>query len=715
MPATVRQPTEAAVARPTAAASAGTRQGTALLVALLAAALYAAFAAGEADTANDTHLQVALALLGAVVVGVIIAGRGLRYRAPRETYIALGCLAGFALWCGITLAWSVAPSETWLQINRAVAYALVTVLAVCAGASAPRAVERLALGWLAIAMVVCLYAFGGKAAPGLHIDGLFDLDHADQFARLRAPLGYWNALALALVLAVPIALRVAVDRGRRDGLRLASLLAVFLLLATTAMTYSRGGILALGTAMVVVLALGRDRLRTLAALTLAGLAAIPVIAIAFGRDSLTANGAALRERIADGRSITAMAIVMGAMLIAAGWWLLRAERESAWTPQRTRTVSRGLALLGALYLFASVGAAAGQPGGIGEEISRSWHQFTDQRQDRVSDPVRLASTNSGNRWIWWQEAVGAWSDRPLGGWGAGSFPVVHLQYRENTIPVAQPHSVPLQFLSETGLIGLLLVAGAIGLLGTVAVRRIRAAPDGREREFAVVLLAGAAAWAVHGAFDWDWDVTGVTLPALLFLGVLAATPAGAIDDRREPELFHDPEREQRGVVGRVVAVSAATLAACAIAASALLPWVALTKTKDAQADASAEGVSPEVLRAAAAEAEVAAQLDPLSPAPLFASYAIALQRGRTVEAREFLLQAAQRAPNDVDVWTRLATVAFLVADRDGYRQASLRALALDPRNARLRRAASRAVAFVAPPNASATATGTPLPTQQPRS
>ncbi|HEX6389864.1 MAG TPA: O-antigen ligase family protein, partial [Solirubrobacteraceae bacterium] len=563
-----------------------------------------------------------------------------------------------------------------------------------------------------IAVVVCLYAFGGKATPGLHIDGLFDLDHADQIARLRAPIGYWNALALVLVMALPIALRVAIDRDRRPGWRLAALIAAFLLLSTTAMTYSRGGVLALAVAMAVLLALGRDRLRMLTAFALAALAAIPVIAIAFGRESLTDSGAPLRDRIADGRSITAMTIVMGAMLIAAAWWLLRAEREGSWTPQRTRTVSRGLALLAAFYLFASVGAAANQPGGLGEQVSRSWHQFIDQKQDKVADPVRLTSTNSGNRWVWWQEAVGSWSDRPFGGWGAGAFPVVHLQYRENTINVAQVHSAELQWLTETGILGFGLAMTGFGLLGFAGVRRVRAAPPGRERELGVALLAAAAAWAVHASIDWDFEIPGATLPFLLFLGVLAATPAETPVEDKVPELFHDPERERGPTTSRVLGVGVATVAACAIAASSLLPWLAVAKTNDAQDDAGVDAPTPEILRAAAAEADVAAQLDPLSPDPLFASYAIALQRGRVVEAREFLLEAAERAPNDYRVWQRLANVALLVADRDGYRQASLRALSLNPRDPRLRRAASRAVAFVAPPGSSATATGTPLPSRQ---
>ena len=32
--------------------------------------------------------------------------------------------------------------------------------------------------------------------------------------------------------------------------------------------------------------------------------------------------------------------------------------------------------------------------------------------ERQNDPARILQTNSGNRWVWWSEAVGAWADRP---------------------------------------------------------------------------------------------------------------------------------------------------------------------------------------------------------------------------------------------------------------------------------------------------------------
>src|SRR5205085_2606965 len=95
--------------------------------------------------------------------------------------------------------------------NRVLDYLLLALIALAVGSSLPRALERAALGYLGIATVVALYALGGKAAPGVHIGGLVDLNQTAFFSRLRAPLAYWNALALFCVLAVPIAIRLAAE------------------------------------------------------------------------------------------------------------------------------------------------------------------------------------------------------------------------------------------------------------------------------------------------------------------------------------------------------------------------------------------------------------------------------------------------------------------------------------------------------------------------
>lgn len=120
--------------------------GTTLLLALVAASTYAVFAHGGVGLPEAPRLQVAIAV---VSIGAAIAWlftRTLSVRACTEAWIGVGLLFAFAVWCGVTLLWSVAPDDTWAQVNRTISYGLVAVLAIAVGTSAPRAVERVAAG-----------------------------------------------------------------------------------------------------------------------------------------------------------------------------------------------------------------------------------------------------------------------------------------------------------------------------------------------------------------------------------------------------------------------------------------------------------------------------------------------------------------------------------------------------------------------------------------
>ncbi len=701
-------PPAAAAPAPAAASSTGEprRNASALLIALVAACAYAAFAHGAVGLPEETRLEVGLAAVSIWAATLWLGGGGLSIRAGRLGWWGLALLAAFAAWCALTLIWSVAPDRTWQATNRAIAYTLAIALAIAAGASAPRAVERFAVGWLVVATAVATYALGGKLFPGINVSGLFDLNHTADVARLRAPLEYWNALALVCVMAIPVAVRIATDATRSGPWRLAALAALFELMTVLGMTYSRGGILAFATTLIVITALGGRRLQGLAALALAGAAIAPVLTIAFTRTGLKANGVALSQRIVDGRALFAMTVICLILLLVAAWYLLRLESRVHWRPEYSRRIWAGLAAVaacGALVGLILMVSARGGPKGV---VERTVDSFTDTRSDEVFDPVRLVSTNSGNRWVWWKEAAGAWSDRPLRGWGAGSFPVTHRYYRRDQLSVAQPHNVPLQFLAETGLVGFVLAMGAILALLAAALARVWSAPQGRGRDLGVALFAGALAWLVHGIVDWDWDIPGVTVPALIFLGLLVARPGGA-PRRRPAALFHDPESANRGIGGRSLAMGVTALALCAYGASAILPAWSDSKTSAAQEAIGAEP-DPAALERAATQAELAARLDPLTVRPLFVGASIAAGRGRLLDARKLLLDAADRQPGNPEVWLRLATLALQLADRDGMVRASQRLIELDPVSGTARVLAIRAQAFLTPPSASATATGTPL-------
>jgi O-antigen ligase len=680
--------------------------GTALVVALVAACTYAVFAHGAAGLPVEPRLQIGVAF---VAIGAAVGwlfSRTLSVRAPLEAWIGVGLLAGFAVWCAVTLLWSVAPDNTWAALNRGVAYTLVVVLAIAAGSSATRAIERVAYGWLLVAVACVLYALAGKVMPAVHVLGV-DFNHTSVASRLRDPLQYWNALALVAVLAAPIALRLTTDVARRPAVRFAALAALFGLLCCLGMTYSRGGLLALVAAIAVMTLLGGQRLRGLAVLGTTIVMLIPPLALAFSRPALKGIHVPLHERTADG---IVLGMVLAGSLIAlmiAGWGLLRLEQRTRWSDESTRLVWRGLgAISGVLALIVVFGIATSK-GGPGRFFDDAWHEFTKTSQDKDSDPARIVSSNSGNRWVWWQEAAGAWSDRPLQGWGAGSFPVTHLMYRKVELDVQQPHSVPLQFLAETGVVGAALGMGALGFLLFAALARVRSLRPGRERDLAVALFAAAVAWLVHGFVDFDWDIPGVTVPALLFVGVLVAIPARR-DARGAPgALGVSAADPSGGAVGRrAAALALACVVLGVVMVSALLPEWADSKASSALA-ISTTAREPE-LRDAAAKAEASVRLDPTAIRSLLAAADLAQNRGRLLDARRYLLKAVDRQPYSVTAWRRLMNLALDTADRRGARAAARRLLELDPIGKGTLALVGRLVLFSVPASGSATATGTPL-------
>ncbi len=352
------------------------------------------------------------------------------------------------------------------------------------------------------------------------------------------------------------------------------------------------------------------------------------------------------------------------------------------------------ALLVAVVLVGSV--ASGQ---VGDAIAT----FKDPKEaTRVTDPTRLLSSTSGNRWAWWNEAAGAWSAKPVAGWGAGSFGVTHLLYRDQLLTVRQPHSVPLQWLAETGIVGLLLGGGALLVLLAAGLARVRSlewavggAPP--ERGASAALLAIAVAWVVHGLYDWDWDIPAVTLPTMLCLGLLMARP------RPGPSLPVGPRGP--ALVGALVAFVLLCL-------SFALPAYAQTRVNTALRTAAREGgPTTEQLGDAAKAAALAVTLNPLSDDGLYAGAIVAERAGDLELARTLLLRAIDRQPYSVQAWIELARLDFIRQDRAGLRRESLRALRLDPINPITIDLARRAQQAAVLPYESASATGTPLETE----
>ena len=103
-------------------------------------------------------------------------------------------------------------------------------MAIVAASNTRAAPRGVALGLAGAALLVALYALGGKIVPGLHI-GAFDLNPGDEFSRVREPIGYWNAVGILCVMAAPVCIwlaaspdagAAAADRGAAGADRVSS-------------------------------------------------------------------------------------------------------------------------------------------------------------------------------------------------------------------------------------------------------------------------------------------------------------------------------------------------------------------------------------------------------------------------------------------------------------------------------------------------------------
>jgi tetratricopeptide (TPR) repeat protein len=224
--------------------------------------------------------------------------------------------------------------------------------------------------------------------------------------------------------------------------------------------------------------------------------------------------------------------------------------------------------------------------------------------------------------------------------------------RTNNIVVTEPHNLPLQFLTETGLVGFFFALMAVGAAAVGVVRRLA----GRDPA-AVALAVLAAAYVVHSLVDFDWDFVAVTAPFVLTVGALLGGPAVV---REEPRLAWSP-------------LPAAT--AIAIALSLLTPWFAERAT-DAARTAIVEGRPVHAYR----EAGNARSLNPLALDPLFVQAAALEQLGDLQGARRRYADAVRLQPLNWRTWYELGSFE---ADQEDWQRAIPpleRAVELDPQN-----------------------------------
>jgi hypothetical protein len=557
-------------------------------------------------------LGLAALCLAAALVVAALAGLP-RPALSREALVALGFLVAFVGWTGISVIWSIEGDRSWAYLNRGLAYTAFAVVGLALGPYLRRwsyvlaGVLALPLGW----------ALLGKAVPALGGSG--------RVARLSSPIGYWNALGLLFAMALPLALWLAARREHRHWLRTAGVVYVYALVVGLLLTYSRGGVLAAGAAVVLWLVLATPRIESAAALLLGGGAGLGVAVWAFSRPGLAEDGQSHAARVHDGAWF-AVVFSLAALAVGALAYLgSLAEERRPLSDSRRRLVGR--AALGVLV----VGVAVGVAGLAAESKPEGWfREFAAQPTDptQQAGPQHLANASSSSRWLWWKEAWHAWNGQPWRGTGAGSFELTHRLLRTNDIVVTEPHNVPLQFLSETGLVGFFFALVSIAAAAVGVVRRLRSLGGG-ERAAATSLAVLAAAYVLHSLVDFDWDFVAVSAPFFLSVGALL----GGRLVRDEPRLVWTPVPAAVGV---------------AFALSLLTPWFAERSTDSART-AIADGRPVLAYR----DARDARSLNPLALDPLLVQAAALEQLGDFQGARRLYIDAVGLQPLNWWPWYEL--------------------------------------------------------------
>src|SRR5438874_1539919 len=89
----------------------------------------------SAGSSNGRLVWIGLFALVLAAAAATAALLGLPRPAPgREAWVALGLLAAFVVWCGISVLWSIEPDRSWDYLNRGLVYVGLAVVGLALGA-----------------------------------------------------------------------------------------------------------------------------------------------------------------------------------------------------------------------------------------------------------------------------------------------------------------------------------------------------------------------------------------------------------------------------------------------------------------------------------------------------------------------------------------------------------------------------------------------------
>lgn len=585
-----------------------------------------------------------------LILLITVLGSGRLLPASPAARTALLAFAGLVGLNYLSMLWAQSPASALTASNQLMLYlAVAWTFAILPWT--PTSLATLIGAWaLAVAAFCAVDLVRALSTSSL---SSFFSDY-----RYATPLEYPNATAALALTGMWPSLILSSRRELPTWARAALVAVAAFLLEFSFLPQSRGAVVALIVSIPVVLALVRGRVALTLRLALLGVglaAALPsILGVTHVIDQNHPAGPALSD------AAMAMLITTSVTLVAAGGlagiearWRTRTGAGSARPPARDRWAGRrpsrrqlATAVVAGLAVVGVIAAVV---------VPKVVHQG---QTDTQPGTTRLLSITPEERLDYFRVAVDLFAGSPLIGVGSGNFGRRYDALRHFPQHSQYVHDLPLRVLSETGLVGLLLlitlvVAVLMGLNGAIR-------SGGWGRAAAVSSLAIAAIFVIEASFDWIDQFPALAAPALALplaaaeMGGFARVAGPGSGSKSRSAIARRPARmASRSAFLR----PAGMLIATALVALAVVPaYLALRGTDRALR------VAPTQPREAYRQLESAASLNPLSADPLLAEGTIALKH------HDWSLAGAafRRADRREQLWYAHLQLALLDARKGNY-------------------------------------------------
>jgi O-antigen ligase len=175
----------------------------------------------------------------------------------------------------------------------------------------------------------------------------------------------------------------------------------------------------------------------------------------------------------------------------------------------------------------------------GNELTRRLASIHSETQQELSGGVRLTMDRDCLR-MWWE--------KPLFGWGLGTFPVVYPQFRSfyTNFFVNQAHNDYLQLLTETGLAGFAIAIWFLVLTFRHAWGKLDNWTESAGGSLTVAALLGCVGILVHSFLDFNLQIPANAALFYVLCSIAASNPLQESQrrrSRRKHRLIIEPHPE----------------------------------------------------------------------------------------------------------------------------------------------------------------------------